>query len=237
MKWNSLINSAYAPYSNLKNVVALRGKSGEWYPGVRIENMSFPLTIHEDQSAISQCLSRKDTPSELYLPEGSNLPENRLTFWDKEFGVSCHQSPDIPAQDWYNPFIKINETEKETLTELLDFAVTPNSDFQVSCLLKISDGRYIPGVNIEYSDWQTGLCAERVALAAALAFGISNFEYLHVHAPKSEFVSPCGACRQVIIEHLPNHPVHLTHSDQTSCTYFSSHLLPYTFSSNLLHNK
>lgn len=235
MKWKSLTDSAYAPYSGINNVAALLGESGNWYPGVRVENVSYPLTITADQSALFQCLSRKDTPEELYLHENFVLPEFRKKLWEQEYNLKVATSEEIQAKEWYNPYVKINKTEKDTLKELLNYAVTPNSDFQVSCLLKTTDGKYIPGVNIEVSDWQTGLCAERVALSTALAFGVSNFEYLHVHAPKSDFVSPCGACRQVIIEHMPEKLVYLTHADQTTCSFYTSHLLPFTFSSNQLN--
>ncbi len=235
MKWKSLTDSAYTPYSGKRNVAALLGKSGKLYPGVRVENVSYPLTITADQSALFQCLSRKDTPAELNLPEDFELPEFRKKLWEQEFNLKINVQKEIQHTDLYDPYIEISNTELNALSDLLDYAVTPNSDFQVACLIKTTDGKYIPGVNIEISDWQTGLCAERVAISTALAFGVSDFEYLHVYAPKSDFVSPCGACRQVIIEHMPEKLVYLTHADQTTCSFYMSHLLPFSFSSRQLN--
>ncbi len=235
MDWKSLTNSAYAPYSGIREVCEVVGKSGKRYPGVRVENISYPLTIHPDQSAVSQCLSRGDTPEALILPESADIPSHRKTFWKESFNISVTTARSPEPDSWYNPFIAVDETHLPHLRKLLDQAVTPNSDFQVSCLLRISDGRYIPGVNVEYPDWQTGLCAERVAIATAFAFGVSVFDELYVHARKGEFVSPCGACRQVIAEHMPDHPVHMYHGDQTSSTLYSSHLLPYIFTSTELN--
>ena len=232
MNWKSLKDNAYVPYSEQPEVCAVKGKSGSWYPGVRIENISYPLTIHAEQSAVCQCLSNADTPLELHLPD-EPLPENRTVFWEKEFDMTIVRDSSATPEPWYSPFISVESNEKQVLKELLDYAVTPNSDFQVSCLLKLSDGRYIPGVNIEFSDWQTGLCAERVALSKALAFGFTNFEQLMVHARRGEYVSPCGTCRQVILEHMPDHPVSMLHGNETTSTLYSSHLLPYSFTADI----
>lgn len=235
MNWKSLTSSAYVPFSGNSEVCEVVGKNGKHYPGVRVENISYPLTIHADQSAISQCLSQGDHPETLILPDESILPNHRRRMWEEEFDLSVTTNASAQPDKWYNPFLKAEIDPFPVLQELLDQAVTPNSDFQVSCLLKISDGRYIPGVNVEYSDWQTGLCAERVAIATAFAFGISVFEDLFVHARKGEFVSPCGACRQVIGEHMPQNPVHMYHGDRTQSTLYTSHLLPYTFTSTDLN--
>ncbi len=235
MDWKLLTNSAYVPFSGEREVCVVEGKSGKYYPGVRVENISYPLTIHADQSAISQCLSQGDQPQKLTAPKSFHIPEHRRQFWESDFSISFEFGDSLPSENWYNPFLKSDISVFPTLQKLLDQAVTPNSDFQVSCLLKISDGRYIRGVNVEFSDWQTGLCAERVAIATAYAFGVSSFDELFVHARKGEFVSPCGACRQVICEHFPNQPVHMFHGDLTESTIYSSYLLPYSFTSTDLN--
>ena len=112
-------------------------------------------------------------------------------------------------------------------------SVIPNSDFPVSALLYVDDG-YFEGTNIEVNDWTKGLCAERVALAKAITAGYFSFNHLEVHTQKGEFSSPCGACRQVIIEHLPYHTIKLHHADGSLSEHSTVDLLPYNFKTSSL---
>ncbi len=113
--------------------------------------------------------------------------------------------------------------------------MTPHSHFPVAALLETSDG-LLSGVNLEFSAWESGLCAERVAVAKALAYGVKSEDIsaMHLHTRHGEYSSPCGACRQVIIEHLPSIPVIIHHPDGSTSRHFSSDLLPYSFKSDFL---
>jgi cytidine deaminase len=44
------------------------------------------------------------------------------------------------------------------------------------------------------------MCAERVAMGAAVAAGVREFEAVAVVADTAVPISPCGACRQVLAE-------------------------------------
>ncbi len=79
-----------------------------------------------------------------------------------------------------------------------------------------------------------GLCAERVALSKALASGNIDFSAISVHTLKGEFSSPCGACRQVLKEHLPLSKAKLFHANDTYSEHFINDFLPYNFSSKSL---
>ena len=83
----------------------------------------------------------------------------------------------------------------------------PYSHFHVGAALLLSDGTTIRGCNQENAAFPSGLCAERSALFAAgaehpdvapvmLAIAARNTEGQLTTSP----VSPCGTCRQVIIE-------------------------------------
>jgi cytidine deaminase len=75
-------------------------------------------------------------------------------------------------------------------------AYAPYSDFNVGAALLTRDGRVITGVNVENASYPLGMCAERGALARAVAEGIrpGGVEALAVTA------SPCGGCRQWLLE-------------------------------------
>ena len=75
-------------------------------------------------------------------------------------------------------------------------AYAPYSKFNVGAAVLTRDGRVITGVNVENASYPLGMCAERCALARAVAEGArpGDIEALAVTA------SPCGGCRQWTIE-------------------------------------
>jgi homotetrameric cytidine deaminase len=115
----------------------------------------------------------------------------------------------------------------------LDYAKVEESNFPVAALLETEKG-FFSGVNIECSSWSMGLCAERIAIAKALSFGCQQLKTLHIHTRDGEFSSPCGACRQVLIEHMPKRQIHLYHADHSKSIHFCNDLLPHSFQSSSL---
>ena len=75
-------------------------------------------------------------------------------------------------------------------------AYAPYSGFSVGCAVLTRGGEVVTGVNVENAAYPLGVCAERAALARAVAEG---------HRP-GDFVmaaisaSPCGGCRQWLLE-------------------------------------
>lgn len=231
MNVNDLRQSSYVPYSGNRAACIAESNRGSFFPGVRIENAVFPLTISEVQAALFNCLSEGERPKVLY----SRAPDDdHLNFWKEEYELTVLPFEELDQVAFKEPAItgqRISETD--TLEALLDRAITLNSNFQVSALLKTDQGIFT-GVNIECTEWSMGLCAERVALAKALSYGVQTFDALYVHTRYGEYSSPCGACRQVIIEHMPHQPVHLYHANHTHSVHYSSDLLPYSFRSSKL---
>ena len=217
---------SYSPYSGIEETCFIKGKSGMYYPGVRVENISFPLSISAIQAAICSCLANGDRPVSInQLTEESELSSH----WIEEFELSFFTTePD--TDDFFNPLIEPSGNINSILKKLTAKSVTIHSGFPVSVLLNVGKG-YIEGVNIETRIWSLGLCAERVAIARAVAAGFTEFKSIHVYAPKGDFCSPCGACRQVMSEFMPNSVAELHHGDGTLSKHTIAQLLPFGFTS------
>lgn len=84
----------------------------------------------------------------------------------------------------------------------IENAYTPYSNFRVSAVLKLKNGATITGVNVENASYGLSNCAERSALFSAYSQGYKkeDIEKIMVYTDKDYFVSPCGACRQVMRE-------------------------------------
>ena len=84
----------------------------------------------------------------------------------------------------------------ERAVEAATSAYAPYSRFEVGAALLLRDGRVVTGVNVENASYPLGMCAERCALARAVAEGVrpGDLEALAVTA------SPCGGCRQWLLE-------------------------------------
>lgn len=109
-------------------------------------------------------------------------------------------------------------------------AYVPYSHFQVGAAILTKEKKIITGCNIENASYGLTNCAERTALFKAYSEGETQFEAMVVIADSVGPVSPCGACRQVILELYPEGaPIMLTNlrGDQLMTT--SDDLLPHGF--------
>lgn len=83
---------------------------------------------------------------------------------------------------------------------MLDKAYVPYSKFPVGAALLTKDGKTYTGCNIENASFGLSNCAERTAIFKAVSEGEKDFDYLVITGGTEEPISPCGACRQVMVE-------------------------------------
>ena len=76
----------------------------------------------------------------------------------------------------------------------------PYSKFRVGAAVLTADGQIFTGGNVENASYGLTMCAERVAIFAAVAAGHRRFQALAIVGGARQPAWPCGACRQVLAE-------------------------------------
>ena len=95
------------------------------------------------------------------------------------------------------------ESLRALALSVMQRAYAPYSDFRVGAVLVGNDGSVFAGCNVENSAYPAGICAERSALAAAVAGGVTRFDLLVVATEADQATPPCGMCRQALVEFAP----------------------------------
>jgi cytidine deaminase len=78
-------------------------------------------------------------------------------------------------------------------------AHAPYSKFTVGAAVQMS-GKTFEGANVENASYGLSICAERSAIFTAVSAGARQLEAVAVSSISSPPASPCGACRQVLLE-------------------------------------
>jgi cytidine deaminase len=103
-------------------------------------------------------------------------------------------------------------------------AYAPYSHYTVGAAILCADGTVVCGCNVENASYGATICAERVALAAAVAQGKRAYVALAVATQNGG--SPCGICRQVMAELGPQMTVYITDAAGHFRTTSVAELLP-----------
>lgn len=109
-------------------------------------------------------------------------------------------------------------------------ASAPYSNFPVGAAVLASDGNVYRGCNIESASYPLTMCAERVAIFTTIAAGARPVAIavtcLQGDPSDPESLTPCGACRQVMLDQMPvDAPVYIDGVGE----FTVGSLLPYGF--------
>ncbi len=119
----------------------------------------------------------------------------------RQISESANQQGDVPT-------LQPNGLTEGEIAELIaaaaavrERAYAPYSRFLVGAALRAADGTIFAGCNVENASYGLTICAERNAIAQAIAAGTRDFTAVAVVSENG--VTPCGACRQVLVEFGP----------------------------------
>jgi cytidine deaminase len=148
----------------------------------------------------------------------------------------------------YNSLEELSQQDQELMLcarNACSTAYAPYSSFRVGAALLLADGQVVSGSNQENAAYPSGLCAERVAFfSCAVLHPDKRILKAAVTATRAEsglflMASPCGSCRQVMLEyeHKQQQPIEiiLQWGDQQFIKVGSiAGLLPFSFNMDSL---
>lgn len=106
----------------------------------------------------------------------------------------------------------ITEEQRDALIsaacEVRQFAYAPYSNYRVGAAVLAENGQIFTGVNVENATYGLTICAERTAVFSAVTAGQRRI--LAVAVCTENAGSPCGACRQILVEFGGDIPVWIT---------------------------
>lgn len=246
----SVLHHTYAPYSHREEVVLLVLSDGSWVKGVRVENASYPLSIPAVMNALTTAasLGRMDV---VLAMSNHKLEPYDVDYLEAALGVSGSRSGDdlwLSGRDLPNelgaPLPVIQTIQVANLQEGIAWARKaaenawiPESGFPVGSMLLNHAGEAVMGCNVESVDWPKCLCAERNTISTAISYGLKDWKALYLSCPKLPGGTPCGACRQVLMEFDPELDVVLDMGDYPPKVFKAKDLLPHSFEGDFLRKE
>ena len=108
-------------------------------------------------------------------------------------------------------------------------AYAPYSGYLVGAAV-LAGGRVYAGCNVENSAYPLSVCAERNAVAMAVAAGARRIDAVAIVGGRDRPAAPCGGCRQVLSEFCAAEaPIVYASADGQSVTTNLATLLPAAF--------
>jgi cytidine deaminase len=115
-------------------------------------------------------------------------------------------------------------------------AWAPYSRFAVGAALLCDDGSLVEGCNVENVSYGLCICAERTAVAAAVAAGRRRFSAIAIATASTPPSPPCGMCRQVLAEFCSDLPIVCVNPDGERVRTTLQRIFPGNFTAELLRS-
>jgi homotetrameric cytidine deaminase len=245
---------AAAPYSRRPSGAALLLSDGLVVRGARVESASYSLVIPAVQNAVTTAVAlgrtdflavavSEDSLSDLdaiyiaaFLPDGIQGMASR---YSPAAASLVTLSGDIQPQLALPEFVsRTGDADPDHGIRLArvtaERAHVPFSRFPVGCIAVYEDGFFVPGVNVEHPDWSLVLCAERNLLGTLVSYGLPRPAAIYLSCLLDPSASPCGACRQILVEQTPFVPVWLDRGSGPAELATPEALLPGSFTGRAL---
>jgi cytidine deaminase len=113
---------------------------------------------------------------------------------------------------------------------------SPYSNFRVGAALLATSGKVYSGCNIESSSFGLTICAERTAIFKAISEGERQFKAIVIVSDAEDFISPCGACRQVLMDFAKDIDVVICDGADNTRVVKISTLLPLPFNDSVIRH-
>lgn len=100
---------------------------------------------------------------------------------------------------------------------------------EIGAAVRTRSGRTFAAVHLEAYVGRVAVCAEAIALGMAAAAGDTDIEAVVAVRRSGEVVSPCGMCRELVLDYAPDARVILLEGDELATVDLAS-LLPRKYS-------
>jgi coenzyme F420-0:L-glutamate ligase/homotetrameric cytidine deaminase len=123
-------------------------------------------------------------------------------------GVKC-EIPRMPSKECMyigalrsgpHPYLGGYDELIDRAAQAIENAYAPYSGFKVGAAILCKSGKIYSAGNMENASSGADICAERAALAKAVASGERSFEAIAIVGDTQETIAPCGICRQSLME-------------------------------------
>ena len=112
----------------------------------------------------------------------------------------------------------------------LEFSHSPYSGFRVAATAISNNKKRFTACNIENASYSLTVCAEVAAICKMVSTGEKELGTIFIFSDSEQFVTPCGACRQTILEFSTSDiPIYLINSKENVRTFNLSFMLPNAF--------
>nr|CAD7392942.1 unnamed protein product [Timema cristinae] len=201
---------AYAPYSKFTVGAALLCEDGEVVTGCNVENISYGASICAERTALVKAVSCGQIKFRAIAVtadanDGFVPPCGVCRQFIVEF--SANMAVYLAKPDFSTVLVSsINSDIQQLVRDSVaarNLAYCPYSKFQVGAALITTDGETFTGCNVENIAYGGSICAERTAIVKAVSSGKQKFKAIAVatdNIKTDSFTSPCGPCRQFIVE-------------------------------------
>jgi cytidine deaminase len=125
--------------------------------------------------------------------------------------------------------ISLEDKALEKAKAARENSYSPYSNFRVGAAVISGDDRIFAGTNVENRSYGLTICAERAAIFSAVSKGVRTLRHLVLITDSEKFVTPCGACLQVLSEFATDMRIETYNKNGEKQQFSLKELLPKSF--------